>query len=299
MNVNQALRRANRALLDVSPEEAALAAEVLLRHVLKLSRVGLKLSPERELSLPERELFAGHIDRRRAGEPVAYITQQREFYSRDYYVDRRVLIPRPETELLVDKAIEFMRHRDFPVIADIGTGSGAIAVSLALALPRARLYAVDISRDALDIAGVNCRRYGVTQRVNLYQGDLLEPLPGPIDLIAANLPYVKYSDLASIDTTGFEPALALDGGADGLDLIRRLVGNLGGKLKPGGALLLEVGCGQSAPVIGLLRAAFPAGEIAVFPDLAGIERVVAFCPASNLILQGTGRAIDTVHAHTS
>jgi release factor glutamine methyltransferase len=211
------------------------------------------------------------VQRRLSGEPAAYITGCREFYGLDFSVNRHVLIPRPESELLVEKALELAADYQKPRIADIGTGSGAIAISLAVNLPQAMIYAIDISPDALEVASSNCRRHGVADRVRLICGDILQPLDEPLDIITANLPYVHPDDIAD---TCPEPSLALDGGVDGLDKIKRLVYQVDGKLNPGGSLLLEIGLGQAQPVSDMLRCVFPAARLDIIPDLAGIERVV-------------------------
>jgi release factor glutamine methyltransferase len=157
-------------------------------------------------------------------------------------------------------------------IAEVGTGSGAIAISLALELPEAKIYATDISAPALEVARRNCQKHEVIDRICFLSGDMLEPLPEPVDLIIANLPYVRKSQLAGMR---FEPRLALDGGSDGMGKIRRLCRQLGGKLRPGGFLLLEIGEGQGKEVTALLNALFPTGKIKLMPDLSGIERVVS------------------------
>jgi release factor glutamine methyltransferase len=210
------------------------------------------------------------LERRLSGEPSAYITGHREFYGLDFRVNPSVLIPRPESELLVETALDIAKNRPLSIIADIGTGSGAIAISLALGLPRAKIYATDISAAALEVALANCRQHGVSGRVRLLEGNLLEPLPEPVDIIVANLPYVSQSELAP----RFEPPLALDGGTDGTKIIEQLCQQVGGKLKAGGWLLLEIGQGQRATVVAILHNIFPEGEIEVIPDLGGIERLV-------------------------
>jgi release factor glutamine methyltransferase len=185
-----------------------------------------------------------------------------------------VLIPRPETELLVEKAIEISQRR--AVVADVGTGSGAIAVSLAVHLPQALVYATDASRGALEVAARNCRRHCVEDRVHLLQGHLLEPLPEPVDLITANLPYVSQAELAQLppDIRLYEPREALDGGPDGLDHIRRLLAQAGEHLKPRGVVLLEIGATQGEAVIALAKRHFPAARVEIAKDYAGLDRVV-------------------------
>jgi release factor glutamine methyltransferase len=274
MKLSRVLHRAREALGLKEIEDSGLEAELLMRQALGISRVELYQDLNRELSPGEEADFGRLIGRRLSGEPVAYITGHREFFGLDFYVDPRVLIPRPETELLVEKALELARERDVATIADIGTGSGAIAVSLALNLPRAKVLATDVSPLALEVARFNCQKHGVSDRVTLLAGDLLSPLTEPVDLIVANLPYVGVEEVSRRGLASFEPELALAGGYDGLDKIRELSRNLSDGLYPGGSLLLEVGIGQSRTVAGLLQSLFPAAGVKVVPDLSGIDRVV-------------------------
>ena len=271
MTLKQALHRARHILAENNVEDAPLECELLLRHVLKISRTQLYLDLEQGLSPQQEQNFWRLLQRRLNGEPTAYITGHREFYGLDFYVDPNVLIPRPESELLVETALGLAQNHPLLTIADIGTGCGAIAISLALGLPQARIYATDISATALEVALVNCQKHGVADRVHLLQGNLLEPLPEPVDLIVANLPYVRKSKLAP----RFEPRLALDGGSDGRERIHQLCRQADSKLRAGGSLLLEIGQGQRKAVTALLHHLFPEGKIEVMPDLSGIDRVVS------------------------
>ena len=275
MSLRQALSRARGILAEKNIEDTPLECELLLRHVLGISRTQLYLDLDRNLSPEQEEAFGQFVKRRLDGEPTAYITGHREFYGLDFYVDPRVLIPRPESELLVEKTLSLAQEHRLLAIAEIGTGSGAIAISLALELPEARIYATDISASALEVALINCQKHGVIGRVHLLQGNMLDPLPEPVDLIIANLPYVRQSQLAEIR---FEPRLALDGGRDGMGKIRQLCSQVGGKLRQGGSLLLEIGQGQSKAVSALLADLYPGGKIEVMPDLSGIERVICLEP---------------------
>jgi release factor glutamine methyltransferase len=250
----------------------SLESEVLLRQALKLSRVQLYLDFDLELNRGQQETFWRLVKRRLKGEPTAYISGHREFYGLDFAVTSGVLIPRPETELLVEKTVSLAKNHDSPVIADIGTGCGAIAISLALELPRAKIYATDISALSLEIAQANCLKHEVTDRVSLLQGNMLESLHESVDFIVSNPPYVKEKEISD---DSFEPVLALNGGADGLDLIRRLCHQLDGKLRPGGYLLLEIGQGQKKAVINLLDSLFPLADIEVTSDLNGVDRMIS------------------------
>jgi len=283
--LKQAISHARGILNAKNVEDAILEGELLLRHALKISRVQLYLNLDYELNSEEEETFWHLLERRLSGEPIAYITGHREFYGFDFYVDSSVLIPRPESELLVEKALELVRNRTVPVIADVGTGSSAIAVSLALNLPQARIYATDISASALKVALFNCQKHRIANRIYLLQGDMLEPLPEPVDLVVANLPYVKESELPPIYSANFEPLLALNGGSDGLEKIRRLCCQVSNKLNPGGYLLLEIGQGQRRAVTTFLHSLFPSAEIEVTPDLGGIDRVVSLTLPAGILHQ--------------
>lgn len=277
MNRKQAMFLARERLAAADIDDASLEAEVLLRYVLGIDRTRLFTELEVALDAARETEFGALIERRLSGEPSAYITGHREFYRLDFSVDRNVLIPRPESELLVEKAIELAGERRINTIADIGTGCGAIAISLAVNLPEVRVYATDISGSALEVAAANCRKHGVIDRVTLLQGDLLQPLPEPVGIIIANLPYVLEKNIPKAGPVSFEPRLALNGGTDGLEKLRRLYSQVNDKLSPGGCVLTEIGQGQLKSITDLLTQLFPAGRIEVMNDLAGIERVVGLC----------------------
>ena len=275
MTLKQALIRAREKLDAAGIDDASLEAEILLRHVLESTRAQLYTDLDKELKPEQAELYQKLIARRLNGEPSAYITNQREFYGLDLFVDSRVLIPRPETEILVEKTLECAQNYSAPVIADIGTGCGAIAICLAINLPEAKIYATDLSAGALEVARLNCEKHRVNERVELLLGDMLNPLPEPLDIIVANLPYVKTSELSGVSSTHSEPELALDGGISGLEKIQKLCHQASKKLNPDGCLLLEIGLGQKEGVTSTLRRLFPSGKIEATPDLAGIDRVVS------------------------
>jgi len=255
-----------------------LDAELLAAHAFGLTRVHLYTQFDRPLLPAELAGYRELVKRRQAGEPVAYITGRKEFWSLDLVVDRRVLIPRPDTETAVEEAIERLEERTAespPRLADVGTGSGAIALALAKTQPGAAVFASDVSPDALAVARANAERLGLA--VTFLEGSLAEPLRGqePFDLIVANLPYVRAGEIPGLSAeVRSEPVLALDGGADGLDLVRLLVAAAPQVLAPGGALVLEIGEGQAQATAELCRAAGLL-DVRVRADLGGIDRVVS------------------------
>ena len=281
MTIKDALGQAREVLAANNIEDASLESELLLRHALGVGRVQLYLALDDEFGAEKEVVFRKLIGRRLDGEPTAYIVRHREFYGLDFYVDARVLIPRPESELLVEKALQLAQNRGVSTIAEIGTGCGAIAISLAVKLPQIKVYATDISGPALEVASFNCRKHGVADKISLLQGNLLEPLSESVDLIIANLPYVRELEISQGGLANFEPELALSGGSDGLEKIRQLCQQAGSKLNPEGSLLLEIGQGQETPVTAFLRSLFPSATIEVSPDLSGIERVVSLCLTLN------------------
>ncbi|WP_376793747.1 peptide chain release factor N(5)-glutamine methyltransferase [Thermogemmatispora sp.] len=285
MTVKEALEWGRRCLQEAGREaqEAGRDVQVLLGHVLGVERAALFAHPERELSEEERRRLIALLERRRRGEPVAYLLGHKEFFGLDLLVDRRVLIPRPETELLVEEALTETRERlsrgEVPLLADIGTGSGAIAVALAVNEPRLPyLYACDCSAAALEVARVNCQRHGVAQRVRLLQGDLAGPLPEPVDLLVANLPYVgtEERELLAPDVRDFEPPEALFAGPRGLALLERLLLQLRERpvLKEGATVLLEIGYRQREALEALVRQLWPMLKLTCRRDYAGQERLL-------------------------
>lgn len=277
--VSQAAQRIEASGSDTPRLDAA----VLLRFALGLTEIDYYSLSEISVSAGQLPEFESLVGRRTAGEPVAYLTGHKEFMCLDFVVDERVLIPRGDTEVLVEQVIGFAEGRCVSghkiKIADVGTGSGSIAVSLAHYMPSAFVYAIDISADALEVAGENARRNGVEERVSLLQGDLLESLPEPVDVIAANLPYTVYAELER-SVTEYEPRLALDGGAAGLDVYRRLLSQAPGKLVYGGAVFLEIDPRQANEVSALASTALPKYAIQIVRDLAGRDRLIVAAPGS-------------------
>ena len=252
-----------------------LDAEILVAHALALPRVQLYVQFDRPLTATELGDIRALIKRRQAGESVAYLVGKKEFWGIDFAVDARVLVPRPDTETLIEEARERLAGVEAPRIADVGTGSGAIALTLAKLYPAAAVFAVDVSPAALEVARGNAERLGLA--VTFVEGDLDVPLAteAPFSLIAANLPYIPTGEMATLPPeVKSEPALALDGGADGLALVRRLVAAAPALLASGGALVLEIGAGQAAATAELLRGA-GLGDVRARRDLGGIDRVVS------------------------
>ncbi len=258
----------------VDPGEAAIDAEVLARHVLGWDRAGL-LIHFREPAPPGLDpFFPQLVARRIAREPVAYIVGQREFWGRAFEVTPAVLVPRPETEIIVEEVLDEARSgAGVGSIVDVGTGSGCLAVTLALECPDSRVWATDVSLDALAVAKRNARRHGVEERVAFVRCDVLEGIDARADVIVSNPPYIPSGDASRLqpEVVQYEPPAALFAGADGLAVIRRLLAAAAGRLAPDGRLVVEFGFEQEADVRELARAA--GWRVArIRPDLQGIPR---------------------------
>jgi len=267
---------------------AGLDAEVLLSFVLKKPKEFLYTHPKYELTKQQITRFKKLISRRSKGEPVAYLRNTKEFYGLDFYINKRVLIPRPETELLVEEVVEslkprsrtFMvrrlmkgRLRDNTTIIDIGTGSGCIAISLAKHLPKTKILATDISKPALAVAKKNARKQGV--KVKFYQGDLLEPLKNKkIDIIAANLPYLdNYYKLSKDPGLKFEPEKALEGFQHGIAVYEKLFKQVAGLKRKPKIIICEIGPTQAKKMKKLAKKYLPNSKVEIKKDLAGLNRV--------------------------
>lgn len=264
-----------RASGDVS---AALAADVLLADACRISKETLYAHLDVELAEDELARYRELIERRSAGEPVAYLRGWKEFFGLRFAVDRRVLIPRPETETLVEAALAFLRATGRIRVADVGTGSGAVAVAIAASLPAVRVIATDLSTGALEVARANIRANAVEGRVEARSGDLLDPVEEEVDVVTANLPYLRADVLEHLTAERtsllFEPREAvLAGGEDGLDVIRRAVAQLPAKLAPGGAAFFECDPPQAATIASLLQKGLGA-TTRIIADLMGNDRVV-------------------------
>jgi release factor glutamine methyltransferase len=279
LTLQEALRRATARLTEAGIEEPALEAEVLLRHALALDRTQLYQRLRDELPPEADSTYGAFLERRLRREPTAYITGRKEFYCLELEVTPVAAVPRPESELLVEEtlAIAHRRGQDPPLtIVDVGTGCGAIALALAAGLPHAQIIATDCSPTALDLAQRNAQRLGVAPRVRFLCGDLLSPLEEDADLLVANLPYCRAGDWESLapEVRCYEPRPALDGGPDGLRLIERLVRQAPAYLRPGAAVLLEIGDDQGEAVRLLAGETFPRATVEVKQDLAGLDRLV-------------------------
>jgi release factor glutamine methyltransferase len=271
------LRHAYARLNGVS-STPRLDAQLLLACAMGCERAYVLAFGEHLPTSQQAEQFLGWLERRTKGEPIAYILGRRAFYDREFKVTPAVLIPRPETEHLLEAALEITAAlesaSDRPLVAaDIGTGSGAIAVTYKAHAPQVTVYAVDVSPEALAVAQTNAQRLDIT----FLQGDLAQPLLERgvrVDVLMANLPYIATDDLSTLEVRKHEPTLALDGGADGLDLIRRLLQDAPALCNTGACILLEIGSGQGAATSAIAQDIFPHARVEVMPDYAGHERVV-------------------------
>jgi len=289
MTVREAFLWGREHLATFGSREAAVEAELLLRHAAGWDRAGLYARWETSLPDASWTAFRTLLDERAAGRPVHYILGAREFMGLSFLVDERVLIPRPETEVLVEAVLEFLSHAvDEPrtpnpeprqFVVDVGTGSGCIAVSVAHFVPELSVVATDISGAALEVAAENARRHGVANRISFHCGDLLDPLPdelaGRVDVIVSNPPYVAQALAAALppEIRDFEPAAAVVAPGDGLGMHRALAAAARRWLRPGGLLAMEVGTGQAAELYGEYRM-HGLAEITILKDYAGIERAV-------------------------
>jgi len=274
MNVADAIQTATRTLAEAGVAEPAKEARSLLAFALTRETSFLIAHPEYELTEKETAEYVGYVERRTAREPFQYITGRQEFYGLDLLITPDVLIPRPETEILVEAAIEIIGKTGHPSFCEIGVGSGCISISILKNVPAANAVGTDISDAALAGARRNAEMHGVADRLTLQKSDVLDGIPGTFDLIVSNPPYVPAKDIASLqaEVRDFEPHLALDGGDSGLDIVERIVSEAPAHLNPAGWLLMEIGFDQSPRVGNLFDKAV--WETAQFlPDLQGFPRI--------------------------
>ena len=258
-------------------DSARVDAQRLLGDILDADAAWMLAHGEDELDGDLLDIFGLLLDERMRGVPVAYLIGRAGFYGRDFFVDERVLVPRPESEHVIDAALAELRSRSGTLRAlDVGTGSGALAVTLAAEVPALSVTATDVSQDALDVARKNARDHGVGDRVSFVRCDLAEAVGGErFDCIVANLPYVPHAELPlPPDPVGFEPPVALDGGDDGLAHYRRLIERLGSLAEPGAGVIFEAAPSNVPALAQLVQQAYPGARVAVKPDYAGLDRVV-------------------------
>ena len=275
------LQRTTRYFEEQAIESPRLDAELLLAFALGITRIDLYLRHDQPLNPEELHRFRELVKRRRAREPVAYITGTKAFWDLELAVSPEVLIPRPETECVVEAALAFLEVYDGPPVRrllDLGTGSGALALTLAHSCPEDRVVAVDRSRRALAVAQRNCRHHHLEDRVAFVAGDWVDMLhapPASFDLIVSNPPYIpsRQIDALQPEITRYEPRIALDGGPDGLDCLRAIIRQTPPLLKQGGALMLEIGHDQYRAVVQLAEACHAYSDIACRQDYAGLDRV--------------------------
>ena len=276
--LESALMAATAALLEAGVPSPRFDALLLVAAVSRLDKAMVLAHPERSLEASEAARLAALVARRAAREPLAYVLGWREFYGRRFAVTPAVLVPRPETELVVELALEYLRPQPAGATraVDVGTGSGALAVTLAAEWPELRVLATDCSPAALAVARANAQRHRVASRVRCRCTDLLAGTDGTFTLIVANLPYISSAMIRTLmpEVAQHEPRVALDGGPDGLGPNRRLLAQAGNRLAPGGLLLLEMGADHGEVMRAEATRRFPTADIAVIPDLAGLDRVL-------------------------
>jgi len=276
MSIRNAIQSAAERFEDAGIGDSRLEAEVLIAYVMGSSRGTLLANQDEHLPIENQQRLNECIARRLNREPIACITGHKEFFGLDFIVTPDTLIPRPETELLVEQVLQIVKSKsDCRWIADIGTGCGAIAVALAVHLPGVKVLATDISPAALEVAKQNAKRAGVSDRIQFVCGDLLDPLNGIFDIIVANLPYVSDEEMKELprDVRQYEPHVALAGGPQGLDFIDRLLFQAGDRVNPGGSILLEIGYKQGRTVRELANRYLPQADVEVMQDLGGNDRV--------------------------
>lgn len=281
ITIHKALKEANNKL-ENKASTPLLDAQVILCHVLKVDRLYLIVNKERILTKQEAYEYNKMIEKRLCGVPVQYIIGRQEFMGLDFHVEEGVLIPRPDTEILIEKVLDGIDKKAEYSIVDIGTGSGAITVSLAKYIENSQVYSIDISKKALNIARKNAEKHEVLSKVSFLNGSLFEPLKdmgmeGKIDILVSNPPYIPTSDIENlqIEVSKFEPRIALDGGEDGLDFYKEIINKAPEYLRCGGLIVLEVGHDQARRVIDLMKEKNKYVDIEITKDLAGIERVVS------------------------
>jgi release factor glutamine methyltransferase len=272
MQISNWLQEAIVKLNKHAITSATLDAEVLLSFVIKKPREFVLSHPEMVLTKEQIKSLEKLIDRRSKLEPIAYLTNHKEFFGLDFYVDKNVLVPRPETELLVETVIGNIESDSSVTIADIGTGSGCIAIALAKNLPKTKIFATDISKSALMVAKKNAEKHKIANQIEFKHGNLLDVLDNPVDIIIANLPYVPRSEYKK--EISFEPEQALFGDYDGMEYLETIINQAPSKLTEGGIIVLEIHPPQSSEVKKIAQDYFPESNIQIKKDLAKKDRIV-------------------------
>jgi len=279
--IGNLLKEGASILKEAGSPSAYLDAQILLCHIAGLSKVDIIRDRDKSLGEDISERFFQLIEERKMGKPIQYITGHQEFMGLDFYVHENVLIPRPDTEILVEKVLQLLKNKDNLEIADVCTGTGAIAVSLAYYIPDSFVYASDISHHAVECCRRNIDKHGLESRMKLLQGDLLEPLfeeglEGRLDALVSNPPYISKNDMETLPLSvrGFEPHLALYGGGEGLDFYIRILKDAARLLKKGGLLAFEIGYDQGPALTKLIEDKGSYKNIRIEKDLAGLDRVV-------------------------
>ena len=263
-----------RRSLSILPDEPVSSLYALAARVLRQPAYWPQAHPEFNLDALQVNTLDLQLQQLLAGEPLPYLLENQSFCGLDFFVNQHVLIPRPETELLVETALDWLdQHPQAARAADVGTGSGCIAVSVASRHPQAHFTASDISYESLQVAQRNRRRHNQEEQIDLVLCDLLAALTGPFDLICANLPYIPSNKLDTLEVARREPIAALDGGPDGLRLIERLLGQAKQRLNPGGILLLEMEYSQTEPIKSIISRHFPRAGVTIMPDLNQLPRL--------------------------
>ena len=272
ISIQEILTRLGLQLLRQS-ETAVLDAQVLVSHCLEKPRSWILAHPEVRLNKTQYNIITQAAERLTRGEPLPYVIGHWEFYGMDFHLTPDVLIPRPETELLVERGINWLRlHPYRREVADIGTGSGCIGIALAKNIPDLHLLMTDISTDAMNIARINAEIYGLSERMEFIQTDLLDGITGPFDLLCANLPYIPTTLLMNLPVAEREPRVALDGGLNGTEVISRLLEQARNLLVSGGLMLLEIESSQGVAVETLAKANYPASNVQILKDLSSLDR---------------------------
>jgi len=272
ITIREILAQLRQQLQPVS-ETASLDAQVLVAHTLKKPRTWTIAHPEAPINTTQYHKIIRDMDRIEHGEPLPYVIEHWEFYGLDFHLTPSVLIPRPETELLVERGINWLQlHPPKHKVVDVGTGSGCIGITLAKNIPDLQLILTDISQEALSVAKINAEKYGLLDRMEFLQADLLDGVHGPFDLICANLPYIPTPKLMKLLVADSEPRLALDGGLNGTEVISRLLGQAKGQLISGGKILLEIESSLGDELKTMAMGYYPASKVQILRDLSGLDR---------------------------